>query len=103
MVIGLCVCCNFFLLFNLGVVDLDALAGLDALTGRAGLLQLNLLGGLGGLLDVAAHLGEVDSGVVEGEEERCDEDEGAVEDEEAGLVLHDFVAPTASHFSDTIK
>lgn len=54
-------------------------------------------------MDVAAHLGEVDSGVVEGEQKRGDEDEGAVEDEEAGLVLHDFVAPTASHFSDTVK
>lgn len=54
-------------------------------------------------MDVAAHLGEVDSGVVKGEQERGDEDEGAVEDEEAGLVLHDFVAPAAGHFSDTIK
>lgn len=53
-------------------------------------------------MDVAAHLGEVDSGVVEGEQECGDEDEGAVEDEEAGLVLHDFVAPTAGHFSDTV-
>lgn len=30
------------------------------------------------------------------------EDEGAVEDEEAGFVLHDVVAPSAGHFSNSI-
>lgn len=45
---------------------------------------------------------EVNARVEEDEQESGDEDEGAVEDEEAGLVLHDFVAPAAGHFSDTV-
>lgn len=45
---------------------------------------------------------EVDAWVEEDEQESRDKDEGAVEDEEAGLVLHDFVAPAAGHFSDTV-
>lgn len=45
---------------------------------------------------------EVDAWVEKGEEEGGDEDERAVEDEEAGLVLHDSVAPTTGHFSDTV-
>lgn len=50
---------------------------------------------------VVAHLGEEDARVEDGEEGAADEDEGAVEDEEAGLVLHDVVAPAARHFRDT--
>lgn len=45
---------------------------------------------------------EVNAWVEDDEQERGDEDEGAVEDEEAGLVLHDSVAPAAGHFSDTV-
>lgn len=56
-----------------------------------------------GLLAVPAHGGEVDARVEKGEQEAGDEDEGAVEDEEADLVLHDFVAPAAGHFGDTCK
>lgn len=60
---------------------------------------------LGSLLaagdDVATHLGEEDAGVEDGEEGTADEDERAVENKKAGLVLHDVVAPTASHFGDT--
>lgn len=37
----------------------------------------------------------------DGQQVHGDEDEGAVEDEEARLVLHDVVAPAAGHFSDT--
>lgn len=37
-----------------------------------------------------------------GQEEACDEDEGAVEDEKAGLVLHDVVAPSACHLGDSV-
>lgn len=53
--------------------------------------------------EVAAHLGEEDARVEDGEEGRADENEGRVEDEEADLVLHDVVAPTTGHFSNTIK
>ncbi len=49
-----------------------------------------------------AHLGEEDARVEDGEDGAGEEDEGAVEDEEAGLVLHDVVAPAAGHFSDTV-
>lgn len=45
---------------------------------------------------------EINAWVEDDEQEGGDEDEGAVEDEEAGLVLHDSVAPTAGHFSDTV-
>lgn len=45
---------------------------------------------------------EVNARVEEDEQECGDEDEGAVEDEEARLVLHDSVAPAAGHFSDTV-
>lgn len=45
---------------------------------------------------------EVNARVEDDEQESGDEDERAVEDEEARLVLHDFVAPTAGHFSDTV-
>lgn len=53
------------------------------------------------LLAVPAHGGEEDARVEDSKQEAGDEDEGAVEDEEAGLVLHDFVAPAAGHFSNT--
>lgn len=45
---------------------------------------------------------EVNARVEEDEQKSGDEDEAAVEDEEARLVLHDFVAPAAGHFSDTV-
>lgn len=77
---------------------------LEALAGRA-ILELNLLDGLLGhvvlALAVAAHVREVDARVEEGQQERGDKDERAVEDEEAGLILHDSVAPAAGHFRDT--
>lgn len=47
------------------------------------------------------HLRKEDARVEDGEERDGDEDEGAVEDEEAGLVLHDVVAPAAGHFCDS--
>lgn len=74
----------------------------DALSGRQAILQLNLLGGSQGLLAISAHVREVDAWVEDDEQESSDEDEAAVEDEEAGLVLHDSVAPAAGHFSDTV-
>lgn len=46
---------------------------------------------------------EVNARVEEDEQKSGDEDEAAVEDEEARLVLHDFVAPAAGHFSDTVS
>lgn len=48
-----------------------------------------------------AHLGEEQARVEQGEEVCCDEDEGGVEDHEAGFVLHDVVSPAAGHFGDT--
>ena len=47
------------------------------------------------------HLREIDSGVEDSQQRGSDEDHSAVEDEEAWFVLHDFVAPTAGHFSDS--
>lgn len=37
----------------------------------------------------------------DGEEVDGDEHEGGVEDEEAGLVLHDVVAPATAHLDDS--
>lgn len=47
------------------------------------------------------HAREVNSRVENGEQSRSYEHKGAIEDKERGLILHDFVAPTASHFSHT--
>lgn len=49
-----------------------------------------------------AHLGEIKGGVKDGEESDGDGDEGRVEDVEAGLVLHDVVAPAIGHFGDAV-
>lgn len=45
---------------------------------------------------------EVNARVEDDEQECGNEDKGAVEDEEAGLILHDSVAPAAGHLSDTM-
>lgn len=80
-----------------------ALCGhLNALSGRQAVLHLNVLGRSQRLLAISAHVREVNARVEEDEQECGDEDEGAVEDKEAGLVLHDSVAPAAGHFSDTV-
>lgn len=66
------------------------------------LLRLLLRLFLAFLLHVLVHLREEKSRVENCQERNGDEHEGAVEDEEAGFVLHDVVAPAAGHFSDTV-
>jgi hypothetical protein len=78
----------------------------NALVGRVARLVVGRLDG--GLLAMRravgfAHLGEEEARVEGRQEERGDEHERRVEDEEAGLVLHDVVAPSAGHFNDTIS